>query len=85
VQTETGEIGKLSYQAKGPFQITKVLGYNPYEVQGYDNPESAVRKYKGTELYFLPPATFPHEPLDMMDERYLNYSHITLMHRLYRH
>ena len=74
-----GEVGKLSYQAKGPFQITECLGHNSYEVKRYNDPESASRKYKGTELYLLPPAIFPHEPLDMMDERYLNYSHAPIV------
>ena len=75
----TGEVGKLSYQAKGPFQISKIMGHNSYEVKRYNDPESASRKYKGTELYLLPPAIFPHEPLDMMDERYLNYSHAPIV------
>lgn len=75
----TGEVGKLSYQAKGPFQISKIMGHNSYEVKRYNDLESASRKYKGTELYLLPPAIFPHEPLDMMDERYLNYSHAPIV------
>jgi len=52
----SGEVGKLSYQVKGPFQISKILGHNAYEVKRYNGPESATRKYKGTELYLLPPA-----------------------------
>ena len=78
-KAETGEVGKLSYQARGPFQISKILGHNSYEVKRYNDPESAVRKYKGTELYLLPPAIFPHEPLDTMDERYLNYSYAPIV------
>ena len=78
-KADTGEVGKLSYQAKGPFQISKSLGHNSYEVKRYNDPDSASRKYKGTELYLLPPAIFPHEPLDMMDERYLNYSHAPIV------
>jgi len=32
-KVETGEVGKLSYQAKGPFQISGILGHNAYEVR----------------------------------------------------
>ena len=70
-----GEVGKLSYKARGPFQITKDLGHNSYEVRRYNDQNSATRKYKATELYLLPPAIFPAEPLDTMDQRFLNYEH----------
>ena len=76
---EKGEVAKLSYRARGPFQITKDLGHNAFEVQRYNDPTSATRKYKATELYLLPPKLFPHEPLDTMDERYLNYEHAALV------
>ena len=72
--SEKGDVKKLSYQARGPFRIIKVLDANSYIVQRYNDPSSASRKYKGTELYLLPPSLFPHEPLDTMDERYLNSS-----------
>ena len=45
-----GVVSKLSYRAKGPFAITADLGHNSFEVQRYDNPSSAKRKYKNTEL-----------------------------------
>jgi hypothetical protein len=48
-----GEVGKLSYQAKGPFQISEILGHNAYNVKRYNDPNSATQKYKGTELYLL--------------------------------
>ena len=40
----------------------------------YNIDSIATRKYKGSELYLLPPTLFPHEPLDNMDKRYLNFS-----------
>ena len=43
-----------------------------------------IRKYKGTELYLLPPAIFPHEPLDTMDQRFMNYSHAPITSPLQR-
>ena len=67
-----GVVGKLSYKAKGPFIISADLGKNSYEVKHYDNPSSTTRKYKGTELYLLPPALFPSAPLETINQRYLN-------------
>ena len=73
-----GRVKKLSYQAKGPFQITAILDADSYEVQKYNEPNSAKRKYKGTDLYLLPPAIFPQDPLDTLDHRYLNFDHAPL-------
>ena len=71
----TGTVKKLSYRARGPFQITRDLGHNSFEVQRYGKPDSQVRKYKSTELYLLPPAIYPSEPLDTIDQRYLSYEY----------
>ena len=78
----TGQVGKLCYRAKGPFQVTKDLGSGSFEVQRYNEPNSARRKYKATDLYLLPPVLYPAEPLDTMDQRYLNYEHAPIMHPL---
>jgi hypothetical protein len=75
----TGEVKKLSYQARGPFQITACLGHNSYKVRRYNEPNSATRKYKATELYLLPPTIFPAEPLDTMDQRFYNYEHAPIV------
>ena len=56
---EKGVVGKLSYQAKGPLIITVDLGDNSFEVQTYDDPNSAKQKYKNMELYILLPSIFP--------------------------
>ena len=74
-----GQVQKLSYQARGPFRITQVLGNQSFEVQRYDNPHGATRKYKGADLYLLPPSIFPSEPLDTMDQRYLNYENAPIV------
>ena len=71
-QPESVTVGKLSYRARGPFIITQDLGDNSFEVRRYDEPSSAVRKYKNTEIYLLPPVFFPSEALDTIDQRYLN-------------
>ena len=72
-------VGKLSYRARGPFIINKVLGGSSFEVQRYDEPNSAPRKYKNTELYLLPLALFPSEVLDTIDERYLDYKNTPIV------
>ena len=46
---DQGEVEKLSYQAQGPFKISKIFGNISYEVKRYNKPDSAVRKYKGRE------------------------------------
>ena len=72
--SSTGAVKKLSYQARGPFQIRELLNGNSYLVQRYNHESSATKKYKGFELYFFPPSLFPYNPIDTMDQRYLNYS-----------
>ena len=74
-----GQVGKLSYQARGPFKIISDLGQQSFEVQKLDKPDSAIRKYKSADLYLLPPSLFPPEPLDMMDQRYLNYENAPIV------
>ena len=61
---DNGEVGKLSYIARGPFHIIEDLGSDPYHVKRYNDANSVVRKYKGTYLYVLPPAIFPSDSLD---------------------
>ena len=43
-----------------------------------------MRKYKGIDLYLLLPAIFPHEPLDTIDLRFLNYSQSPLVSPLHK-
>ena len=74
-----GQVQKLSYQARGPFRITQVLGNQSFEVQRYDNPNGATRKYKRADLYLLPPSIFPSEPLDTMNQRYSNYENAPIV------
>ena len=74
-----GQVGKLSYQARGPFNIESDLGHQSFEVQKLDKPTAATRKYKSADLYLLPPSLFPPEPLDTMDQRYLNYENAPIV------
>ena len=55
------------------------LGNDSYKVQRYNEPESAIRKYKSSDLYPLPPYIFPHEPVNTMDVLFLNYSQAPLV------
>ena len=79
-----GDVMKLSYQARGPFQIKEVLDSDSYIVERYNSSSTSTRKYKGTELYMLPPALFPHDPVDNMDQRYLNFYHAPMASPLKR-
>ena len=81
-KSSIGQVGKLSYKARGPFQIIEDLGHGSYLVQRYNEPTASKRKYKATELYLLPPALFPADPLDTTYQRYLNYEHAPLQHPL---
>ena len=72
-KASSGTVKKLSYQARGPFQIKEILDRNSYLVVVYNSDSIATRKYKGSEMYLLPPTLYPHEPLDTMDEWYLNF------------
>jgi len=56
-----------------------VLGQDSYEVQKYHDRSASVRKYKSCDLYLLPPVLFPHQPIDAMDQRYLNYSYAPIV------
>lgn len=82
---DTGTVAKLSYKTKGPFQVTAVLEADSYEVQKYGDTTSAKRKYKGTDLFLLPPAIYPIDPLDTTDCRYLNFDHVPLVDPLSKH
>ena len=76
---ESGEVGKLSYKARGTFQIVEVLGNDSYHVQQYNNKDSTIRMYIGIDLYLLPPAIFTGDPLDTMDVQYSNYSNAPIL------
>ena len=77
--SKTGVVKKLSFQAKGPFQIVQKLEGDSYMVQRYGDNEAPTRKYKGSELYLLPASIFPHDPVDTMDQRYLNFSNSSIV------
>ena len=77
-----GVVSTLSYKTKGPFVITADLSNNSFEVQSYNYPTSSERKYKNTELYFLPPTLFPSHLFDTIDLRYLNSAHTPIVHPL---
>ena len=76
---DSGEVGKLSYKARGQFQNVEVLGNDSYHVQRYNEVDSAIRKYEGTNIYFLPLGIFTSDPLDTMDVIYLNYSNAPIV------
>ena len=81
---DKGEVNKLSYRARGPFQIIEDLGSDSYHIIGYNDANSTVRKYKGIVLYLLPSAIFLSDHLDTMDVWYLNYSNASVISPLNR-
>ena len=78
-RVDTGIVDKLAYRVRCPFIIIKDLGNNSFEVQRYGNADSAVRKYKNIELYLIPPALFPSEVLDTIDQQYLDCNNSTVV------
>ena len=79
-----GIVGNILYQGRGTFQIKEVLEANSYLVQRYNDPDGPTRKYKGSELYMLPPSIFPNNPVDTVDQRYLNFHHAPIAFPLER-
>ena len=71
-KSETGEWKKLSYQSQGPLQVKTFLGNKSYEVQCYNEPSFAIRKYKSTYLYLLPLAIFLHESVKTVNLNFCN-------------
>ena len=72
---------KLSFQAREIFQIVEKLEGNSYMVRRYDDDRAPIREYKGSELHLLSPSIFPHNPVDTMNQRYLNFSNYLVSHR----
>lgn len=42
----------------------------------------AIWKYRGCDLYLLPPSLYPSNPLDTMDQRYINFEHAPILNPL---
>ncbi|GFH50457.1 predicted protein [Chaetoceros tenuissimus] len=81
---ENNKVGKLSYQICGPYQIVKDHGNNSYDVQRYGQPNGAIKKHQACDLYLLPPNLYPSDPLDTLDQRFLNYDHPPIQNPLHR-
>ena len=79
-QASTNRVKKLEWDAKGPFEITKVHGHDSYEVRPYQRPDLAPRTYKTDQLRQLPPSIQPCSPLDTIDHRYLNIDRAPILH-----
>ncbi|GFH46278.1 hypothetical protein CTEN210_02752 [Chaetoceros tenuissimus] len=81
---ENNKVGKLSYQIRGPYQIIKDHGNNSYDIQRYGQPNSAIKKHQACDLYLLPPNLYPSDPLDTLDQCFLNYDHPPIQNPLHR-
>ena len=83
-KSETGEANKLSHQEQGPLQVKIVLGKYSYGVQQYNEPVSAMQKYKSTNLYLISLAILPHKPVDTTYVCFLNHSQAPLVSPLHK-
>jgi hypothetical protein len=81
---DNNRVGKLSYQIRGPYQIIKDHGNNSYDIQRYGDPNGAIKKHRACDLYLLPPNLYPSNPLDTMDQRFLNFEHSPIQNPLHR-
>ena len=70
-KSELGILKNLSYQAKGPFIVTKDLHHSAFDVKPYNRLNVTTLKYKATELYLVPPVLYSSEPLETIDQWYL--------------
>jgi len=58
------------------------LGNNSLKMKSYDNPNSAPRKYKNTELYLLPPALSSSHPPNTINQQYIDSMHAPIVNPL---
>jgi hypothetical protein len=66
------KVAKLSYQRRGPFEITACLGNGAYELRSLSRPNSAKLKFHSSSISPLPPGLLPCNPIDTCDLRYMN-------------
>ena len=69
------KVAKLCYAVRGPYQIIRTTGHGSYFVRKLHRPDAPELKFMAYDLYPLPPALKPCEPVDRNDTRYLNQSH----------
>ena len=81
---DNNRVGKLSYQVRGPYQIIKDHSNNSYDVQRYGQPNGAIKKHQACDLYLLPPNLYPSDPLDTLDQRFLNYDYPPIQNPLHQ-
>ena len=67
-----GIVSKLRYRDKVMFAISTDLENSIVEVKLYGNPNSVTHKYTNTGLYLLPLVLFLSQPLNTIDQRYIN-------------
>ena len=78
-------VAKLSYRARGPFEVVAVSGHGAYTVRPAGKPDAATRTYHAEDLTLLPPVIRPCEPVDGPDLRYSNSRHAPVHHPFRSH
>ena len=67
------------YQTQGPYVIISKASLGTYNCRKYGNPDGSIKQFRTEDLYLLPPAIYPSEPIDTAGLRYLN-SDFALLH-----
>ena len=77
---ETGTVGKLAIEARGPFRVLEDHGNGSYSVQPFNKPDSAVRNFFAQDMYALPPQILPCADINLPYIRYLNTDFAPVKH-----
>ena len=75
-------VTKLCYAVRGPYHILRNTNHGSYFVEKLHKPDSPELKIMAYDLYPLPYSRKSCEPIDTIDIRYLNQSHVPLTNSL---
>ena len=78
-------VAKLVYQTRRPYVIISKASLGTYNCRKYGKPDGSIKTFRTEDLYLLPPAIYPSEPIDTADLRYLNSDFAPLHHPFSKH
>ena len=70
----------LLYQTRRPYVIISKASVGTYNCRKYGKPNGSIKRFHMEDLYLLPPAIYPTEPVDTTDLQYLNSDFAPLPH-----
>ena len=79
-RASTGQVYKLQYRQRGPYEIVDASGHGAYSVRAMGKPNAAIKTFHAQDLSLLPPRIRPTAPVDTVDFRYLNRDHPPIHH-----